>query len=39
MAGVQVAGAAYAAIDLGTNNCRLLVGTPTSDGFRVGRQF
>ena len=26
---------AFAAIDLGTNNCRLLVGLPTSNGFRV----
>jgi exopolyphosphatase/guanosine-5'-triphosphate,3'-diphosphate pyrophosphatase len=25
----------YAAIDLGTNNCRLLVARPTDDGFRV----
>ncbi len=25
----------YAAIDLGTNNCRLLVARPTGDGFRV----
>lgn len=25
----------YAAIDLGTNNCRLLVAKPTTDGFRV----
>jgi len=26
---------AYAALDLGTNNCRLLVARPTDDGFRV----
>ena len=26
---------AYAALDLGTNNCRLLVARPTADGFRV----
>lgn len=26
---------AYAALDLGTNNCRLLVAEPTHDGFRV----
>ncbi len=29
----------YAAIDLGTNNCRLLVGVPTGDGFRVIDSF
>ena len=27
--------ALYAALDLGTNNCRLLLGAPTSHGFRV----
>ena len=27
--------AAYAALDLGTNNCRLLIARPTRDGFRV----
>ena len=30
---------AYAALDLGTNNCRLLVGTPAGDGFRVLESF
>src|SRR5947207_10273764 len=25
----------YAALDLGTNNCRLLIARPTGDGFRV----
>ena len=25
----------YAALDLGTNNCRLLVARPTAEGFRV----
>ena len=29
----------FAAIDLGTNNCRLLVGTPTAAGFRVVDSF
>ena len=28
-------GPTYAALDLGTNNCRLLVARPTGDGFRV----
>jgi exopolyphosphatase/guanosine-5'-triphosphate,3'-diphosphate pyrophosphatase len=28
-------GEVYAALDLGTNNCRLLVARPTADGFRV----
>ena len=27
--------ALYAALDLGTNNCRLLIATPTRNGFRV----
>jgi exopolyphosphatase / guanosine-5'-triphosphate,3'-diphosphate pyrophosphatase len=31
--------ATYAALDLGTNNCRLLVARPTSDGFRVVDAF
>ena len=29
----------YAALDLGTNNCRLLVAHPTPDGFRVVDSF
>jgi len=29
------AAATYAALDLGTNNCRLLIARPTADGFRV----
>jgi len=29
----------FAAIDLGTNNCRLLVGTPRGSGFRVVDSF
>ena len=28
-------GATYAALDLGTNNCRLLVARPAGDSFRV----
>lgn len=29
----------YAALDLGTNNCRLLIAAPTQDGFRVVESF
>ena len=29
----------FAALDLGTNNCRLLIGVPTSEGFRVLDSF
>ena len=29
----------YAALDLGTNNCRLLIACPTGDGFRVVNSF
>jgi exopolyphosphatase/guanosine-5'-triphosphate,3'-diphosphate pyrophosphatase len=32
-------GPAYAAIDLGTNNCRLMIGTPAGSGFRVVDSF
>ena len=32
-------GSLYAALDLGTNNCRLLVARPTADGFRVVDAF
>jgi exopolyphosphatase/guanosine-5'-triphosphate,3'-diphosphate pyrophosphatase len=32
-------GVTYAALDLGTNNCRLLVARPTDDGFRVVDAF
>jgi exopolyphosphatase/guanosine-5'-triphosphate,3'-diphosphate pyrophosphatase len=35
----QHSGATYAALDLGTNNCRLLVARPTPDGFRVVDAF
>ncbi|MCU0944372.1 MAG: Ppx/GppA family phosphatase [Rubritepida sp.] len=31
--------ALYAALDLGTNNCRLLIGAPTRHGFRVVESF
>src|SRR5258706_10599524 len=31
--------ATYAALDLGTNNCRLLVARPTGNGFRVVDAF
>ena len=30
---------AYAALDLGTNNCRLLIGAPAGDSFRVLDSF
>jgi exopolyphosphatase / guanosine-5'-triphosphate,3'-diphosphate pyrophosphatase len=32
-------GPAFAALDLGTNNCRMLVATPSADGFRVLDSF
>jgi exopolyphosphatase/guanosine-5'-triphosphate,3'-diphosphate pyrophosphatase len=32
-------GAAFAALDLGTNNCRMLVAVPAADGFRVLDSF
>jgi exopolyphosphatase/guanosine-5'-triphosphate,3'-diphosphate pyrophosphatase len=32
-------GPTYAALDLGTNNCRLLVARPAGDGFRVVDAF
>src|SRR3954465_6710458 len=31
--------AVYAALDLGTNNCRLLIASPAGDGFRVVDSF
>jgi exopolyphosphatase/guanosine-5'-triphosphate,3'-diphosphate pyrophosphatase len=37
--GKRVFGPAFAALDLGTNNCRMLVGTPSGDGFRVLDSF
>jgi exopolyphosphatase/guanosine-5'-triphosphate,3'-diphosphate pyrophosphatase len=38
-AGADRGGATYAALDLGTNNCRLLVARPNGDGFRVVDAF
>ena len=35
----RTSGAAFAALDLGTNNCRLLVAAPATDGFRVLDSF
>ena len=32
-------GPAFAALDLGTNNCRMLIGTPAGNGFRVLDSF
>jgi exopolyphosphatase / guanosine-5'-triphosphate,3'-diphosphate pyrophosphatase len=32
-------GSVYAALDLGTNNCRLLIACPTGNGFRVMDSF
>src|SRR5258706_13412593 len=40
--GAAVVGAengVYAALDLGTNNCRLLIASPAGDGFRVVDSF
>jgi exopolyphosphatase / guanosine-5'-triphosphate,3'-diphosphate pyrophosphatase len=40
--GVHISGhpqPTYAALDLGTNNCRLLIARPTADGFRVVDAF
>lgn len=35
----RFAGPSFAALDLGTNNCRMLIGTPCGDGFRVLDSF
>jgi exopolyphosphatase/guanosine-5'-triphosphate,3'-diphosphate pyrophosphatase len=32
-------GRTYAALDLGTNNCRLLIARPTDDGFRIVESY
>jgi exopolyphosphatase / guanosine-5'-triphosphate,3'-diphosphate pyrophosphatase len=37
--GTDRGGASYAALDLGTNNCRLLVARPAGDSFRVVDAF
>jgi exopolyphosphatase / guanosine-5'-triphosphate,3'-diphosphate pyrophosphatase len=37
--GGESARATYAALDLGTNNCRLLIARPSGDGFRVVDAF
>src|ERR1043165_6998513 len=37
--GARAAPGVYAALDLGTNNCRLLIACPTGDGFRVIDSF
>ena len=37
--GAAASGPTYAALDLGTNNCRLLVARPTGDSFRVVDAF
>jgi exopolyphosphatase / guanosine-5'-triphosphate,3'-diphosphate pyrophosphatase len=38
-AGLVPSSGVYAALDLGTNNCRLLIACPTDDGFRVVDSF
>jgi len=38
-AGLVPGSGVYAALDLGTNNCRLLIACPTDDGFRVVDSF
>ena len=38
-AGLVPGSGVYAALDLGTNNCRLLIACPTVDGFRVVDSF
>ena len=39
LAAAGLEGGIYAALDLGTNNCRLLIAAPTGDGFRVLDSF
>lgn len=38
-AAADVENGVYAALDLGTNNCRLLIASPSGDGFRVVDSF
>ncbi|MEO6782050.1 MAG: Ppx/GppA phosphatase family protein [Bradyrhizobium sp.] len=38
-AGLTAISRVYAALDLGTNNCRLLIACPAGDGFRVVDSF
>jgi exopolyphosphatase/guanosine-5'-triphosphate,3'-diphosphate pyrophosphatase len=38
-AAADVENGVYAALDLGTNNCRLLIASPAGDGFRVVDSF
>jgi exopolyphosphatase/guanosine-5'-triphosphate,3'-diphosphate pyrophosphatase len=38
-AGLASGSGVYAALDLGTNNCRLLIACPAGDGFRVVDSF
>src|SRR5579859_8196687 len=37
--GIEKGNEVYAALDLGTNNCRLLIACPTGDSFRVVDSF
>ena len=39
MGDVRPEAGAFAALDLGTNNCRLLVAAPSGGGFRVLDSF
>ncbi len=39
MAATDAGSGVYAALDLGTNNCRLLIASPAGDGFRVLDSF
>ena len=39
LAAVAMENGVYAALDLGTNNCRLLIAAPSGEGFRVINSF